>query len=115
LQRQCLPDKGYPYGLIGIAIGHGRRGIPSDGGASWGIRKSSRQLLIIIGQRGGDYGMPAGLAESWTGFLLLFVLLVVVALVVADYRGGCQRRIVHVERRKVCGITGIFGLTSANR
>lgn len=65
--------------------------------------------------------MPAGLAKGWaTGLGLValplpLVAAALVALVVADYRGGCQRGVVQVERRKVRGITGIFGLTSANR
>lgn len=90
--------------------GRGRCGIPTDGGASRSIGKCGRQLLIVVGQRGGDNGVPAGLAESWTGFLRL--LLLMVALMMTDYRGGCQRGIVQVEHRKVRGITGIFGLTS---
>lgn len=93
--------------------GRGRCGIPTDGGASRSIGKCGRQLLIVVGQRGGDNGVPAGLAESWTGFLRL--LLLMVALMMTDYRGGCQRGIVQVEHRKVRGITGIFGLTSADR
>jgi len=133
-QWQRLTYQCYTHWLVGGNSGCGRGrlcGIPTDGSATRIC--GSCQLLIVVGQRRGNDRVATRLTQGTTAVVVVAVVAVIAMIAVVsiawllllllrlllmtNYRCGSHRGVVamQVQRRKVRGITGVFGLTSADR